>query len=431
MKRIILAIVLLIGVAAFACNGGDDGSGTPTSAPPTSPSAATGTPRPTGTTAATTATPTIAATAAPATGEIAYVLEAEGNIWLVNADGSGAHKITDGQCRQSAGPFWSRRGDKIACVSGGTNEAPQTKIFVFDLEGRTLAQVEHQAWLSGFAWSADDRHFFYGISEGDTLETARPSLIIGDTESEETVRLDDAFDPRWSPDGTRLAYMKAPGDEPAIYDLASAQTTSLPAGRRLLAWVLGGDALLVATNYQEQEFGADYEANLMNIASAAMTRVPELDNSTQFWLSRDGRTAAFLAGPAERPEGGITISILDLATRQVTPVEGAVIGYPSERIPADHIAFSPDGAYLLWVDVVALEGQRLAGTIYRSRLDGSELTQLAALNAVLFTFSPDRSRVLYFDGAAVRTAAIDGANAQTLVESADLGSPPAAWRPLP
>jgi hypothetical protein len=429
MKRIILAFVLLIGVAAFACNGGDDGGGTPTSAPPASPSAATGTPRPTGTTAATSATPTIAATEAPATGEIAYILEAEGNIWLVNADGSGAHKITDGQCKQSAGPFWSRRGDKIACVSGGTNEAPQTKIFVFDLEGRTLARAEHQAWLSGFAWSADDRHFFYGISEGDTLETARPSLIIGDAESEETVRLDDAFDPRWSPDGEQLAYLDTAGL--TNYDLTGGNTAFIGQGLRPLAWALGGRALLVATNYQEQEFGADYEANLMNIASAAMTRVPELDNSTQFWLSRDGRTAAFLAGPAERPEGGITISILDLATGGVTPVEGAVIGYPSERIPTDHIAFSPDGAYVLWVDVVALEGQRLAGTIYRSRLDGSELTQLAALNAVLFTFSPDRSRVLYFDGAAVRTAGIDGANAQTLVESADLGSPPAAWRPVP
>jgi Tol biopolymer transport system component len=169
----------------------------------------------------------------------------------------------------------------------------------------------------------------------------------------------------------------------------------------------------------------------MNLASAAMTRVPELDNSTQFWLSRDGRTAAFLAGPAERPEGGVKISILDLATGGVTPIEGAVIGYPSESIPGDHIAFSPDGSDLYWVDVVAKSDQGPAGTIYRARADGSGLTQLSVLNAILFTFSPDRNRVLYSNGSVVWTAGTDGSNAQTLIQGVDLGSPPAVWRPLP
>jgi len=432
MKRIIIALVLgLVGVGALACNGDDDGGGTPTSSPAATAPAATATPRATATAAAPTVSATPVPTAVSGAGEIAYISQEEGDIWLIDADGSGARRLTEGQCKQSGGPFWSRRGDKIACVSGGTAEAPETRIFVFDLAGRTLAQAEHKAWLAGFAWSPDDRHFAYGISEGETWETARPSLVIGDAESEATVRLEDAQDARWSPDGAQLAYLKTAGEQPAIYDVASGQTRPLAQGIRPLAWALGGKALLVAANYQQQEFGADYQANLLDLAGGQMTRVPELDNGTQFWLSRDGQAAAFLAGPAERAEGGVTISILDLTIGGATPIEGGVIGYPSERIPPDHIAFSPDGVYLYWADVVTESDQNLSGTIYRARVDGSELTELGVLSATLFTFSPDRTMVLYFDGSAVWVAGIDGSGAHSLVEAVALGWPPAVWRPGP
>jgi Tol biopolymer transport system component len=429
MKRMVfaLALALIVGVFAAACNG-DDGGEPPTSSPGATAPAATAT-LATAITPTTSATP--AATAASGADEIAYFGPNAADIWLVNADLTGSRRLTEGQCQNAAGPFWSRRGDKIACVSGGTTEAPETKISVFDLEGKTLAQAEHKAWLGGFAWSADDRHFVYTISEGDTLETSRPSLVIGDAESEATVRLEDAFDPRWSPDGTQLTYLKAPNEEPAIYNIASGQTTSLPQGIRPLAWALGGKSLLVAVNYQEEEFGATYEAYLMSVASVALTRVPELDNGTQFWLSRDGQAAAFLAGPADRAEGGVNISILDLATGGATPIEGAVIGYPSEAIPPDHIAFSPDGAYLYWIDVVAASGENLSGTIYRARADGSELTQLGTISATLFVFSPDRSKVLYSDSSAVWVASVDGTDVHSLVEDTGARWPPATWRPLP
>ena len=435
MKRTVvvvaLALTLIACVLAFACNGGD-GGGSPTPSPAataTSPPAATATPRATATAGAPTASATPAATVSSGGEQLAY---SDGqDIWLINADSSGQRKLTEGQCAQAAGPFWSRRGDKIACVSGGTEEAPHTKIAVFDLGGQTLAQPELDAWLGSFAWSADDRHFVYSIAEGDTLATSRVSLIIGDAESPATVRLEDAQDARWSPDGTQLAYLKTVGEELTIYDLAAGQDKPLGTGLRPLAWALEGKALLVAANYQQQEIGATYEASLLDPVSVETTRVPELDNGAQFWLSRDGQTAAFLAGPAERAEGGVKISVLDLATRSVTPIEGAVIGYPSERIPPDHIVFSADGAYLYWVDVVAKSDQDLTGTIYRAKSDGSGLTELGVLSATLVTFSPDRTMVLYFDGSAVWVARVDGGGARSLVEAVAVGWPPAVWRPLP
>jgi Tol biopolymer transport system component len=414
VKRIIvvLALGLIAGVLASAC--GDGGGEAPT---PSSTAAVTSSP---------------AATSSTGAGEIAYFGPEGADIWLISADGSGQRRLVEGQCQQAAGPFWSRRGDKIACASGGTEEEPQAKIAVFNLEGQIVAQAEHKAWLAGFAWSADDRHFVYTIAEGEAWETARRSLIIGDTESEATVRLEDAQDARWSPDGTQLAYLKVAGEETTIYDLASGQTRALGQGLRPLGWALGGEALLVAANFQQQEeSGVNYEVNLLNLASGAMTRVPQLDNGTQYWLSRDGQTAAFLAGPAERAEGGATISILDLAIGNVTPIAGAAIGYPSEGIPSEHIAFSADGAYLYWIDVVTRSGQDLSGTIYRARSDGSELTQLATIKATLFAFSPDRTMVLYSDGGALWVAGVDGSGARSLAEGAGVRWPPGTWRPLP
>jgi len=433
MKRIVFAVGLaaIAGLFAVACNG-DDGGGSPTPSPAAPSPVATATPKATAPAAAPTASATPTPAPSSGAGEIAYFDPEGADIWLVNADGSGQRKLTEGQCLQAAGPFWSRRGDKIACASGGTEEAPETKITVFDLEGRTLAQVERKAWLGGFAWSADDRHFVYAIAEGEARETARLSLVIGDAQSEATVLLEDAGDARWSPDGAQLAYLKAAGHELTIYDLATGQSRALGAELGPLAWALGGKALLVAANFQQQEIGAAYEANLLDVASGQMTRVPELDNGVQVWLSRGGRAAAFLSGAAQRAEGGATISILDLATRKVTAIEGAVIGYPSEGIPSDHIAFSPDGAYLYWVDVLATSGQEgLSGAIHRAKSNGSELTELGVLNATLFSFSPDRTKVLYSEGSALWVAGVDGNGARSLAEGVGVRWPPAAWRPLP
>ena len=155
MNRIVFtaALALMVGVLLGACNDDGGGSTAPSPAATASP-VATATPETTATPVAPAASATPRATTSSIAGEIAYFGPEGADIWLVSADGSDQRKLTEGQCQQAAGPFWFRRGDKIACVSGGTEEAPETKITIFDLEGQTLAVAEHEAWLWGFAWSA-------------------------------------------------------------------------------------------------------------------------------------------------------------------------------------------------------------------------------------------------------------------------------------
>lgn len=305
--------------------------------------------------------------------QIAYVGPNGADVWLINADGSGNRRLTDGQCPQAPRIFWSPRGDKIACLSGGT---PGAKLAVVDLEGRGLLELEDEAELGYSAWWGNNHNFVYTLGEPGSVWTAGATLVIADTESDATVRLDDAQNARWSPDGKQLAYVKVAGEELTVYDLASGQARALRQGLRPLAWALGGKALLVAAGFRvecEGECSASYEANLLDLASGEMTRLPDLDNGSQFWLTPDGQIAAFLAGPVERPEGGggLTIAMLDLATREVTPIEGAVIGFPGAEFPPDHMSFSADGAYLYWVDVVSGRQSGTSGTVYRARSDGS------------------------------------------------------------
>jgi hypothetical protein len=429
MKLMVIACALVFAapVLAVACNGGGG------EAPAPSP-AATATASP-----ATTASPSPAATAtAPPAGsmgegQIAYVGPDGADVWLINADGSGNRRLTQGQCPQAPRIFWSPRGDKIACVS---IQAPEAKLTVVDLEGRIMLELEHKAELGYFAWSGNNHNFVYTIGEPGSVWTASATLVIADTESGATVGLDDAQNARWSPDGGQLAYVKVVGEELTIYDLASGQARPLRRGLRPLAWALGGEALVVAAGFRVEcdgECDAYYEVNLLDLASGEMTRLPELDNGSQFWLTPDGQAATFLAGSSERPEGGLTIAILDLATHKVTSMEGAAFGFPGSEIPPDHIAFSADGAYLHWVDVVFRQSGP-SGTIYRARSDGSGLTQLATAEGSVFVFSPDRTRMLYSpdrDRQSLWVAGVDGSDAQLLVEGIRADWSRAAWRPPP
>jgi hypothetical protein len=114
-------------------------------------------------------------------------------------------------------------------------------------------------------------------------------------------------------------------------------------------------------------------------------------------------------------------------------MEGAAFGFPGSEIPPDHIAFSADGAYLHWVDVVFRQSGP-SGTIYRARSDGSGLTQLATAEGSVFVFSPDRTRMLYSpdrDRQSLWVAGVDGSDAQLLVEGIRADWSRAAWRPPP
>jgi len=98
---------------------------------------------------------------APTGGNIVYVRRFHdvmtdrqyGNLWQVNADGSGHRPLTTGKYGDSS-PRWSHDGQRIAFISdrdGGSN------IFVLYLDdGRMLQATRTPHAVSDLAWSPDD-----------------------------------------------------------------------------------------------------------------------------------------------------------------------------------------------------------------------------------------------------------------------------------
>lgn len=363
----LLVLPFLVALLA-ACGGGGGAEPTP------SPSPAVAQPSPTPE-----ATPTATPTPEPAARQLAYV-GTDGAIWLVNANGSGQTRFADVCSLQEIFPVilaWSADGDKLA-VSCQAPGAAEPSLVVLDEAGRRLAEAEG---VSVFEWSPDGRHIAYwqngAVKVLDTVQGTDLTLP------------ESANVSAWSPDGSSFAYVGNSG-EVVIYHLASREQTSLAGAiDQVMAWVLGGKALLVASNVRDCGITCLEDVSLLDLDSGELTRVPQLDNTTQFWVSPDGSKAAFLSGAAQRPEGGATISILDFATRHVTPVQDATIGFPSESVPSRQVAFSPDGTKFYWADATSEPA-----AIFRANIDGSGLTRLGSVPSIFVTLS-DEGLVAY------------------------------------
>ncbi|WP_419930290.1 hypothetical protein [Candidatus Poriferisocius sp.] len=139
------------------------------------------------------------------------VMDQATEIWVANADGSNARKLSD--IDSVYGPIWSPDGTRLAVelISRGTNHK---EIWVLDVDGTNERKITgsqsvydlskgHRAF--GFAWAPDSMSiaFIDFQEESDVLvvvdvdgSNRRQLVELGATRSA----------PVWSPDGTRIAY---------------------------------------------------------------------------------------------------------------------------------------------------------------------------------------------------------------------------------
>ena len=162
-----------------------------------------------------------------------------------------------------------------------------------------------------------------------------------------------------------------------------------------LGWARGGDALLVAANYEARRDVINtlrppaYEVSVLDLESGELvTRIPELDSGRQFWLSPDGETVALLTqGPPDAHGPGLQFA--DLRTGALTDIPGAIISNPTEGIAPSQVRFSQDGGQLYWVDSVA------PALVFMVNVDGTGLTKLAEVPTLGASLSPDLTQLAY------------------------------------
>jgi TolB protein len=132
---------------------------------------------------------------------IAYVADTFGNnpmIWLMEADGSGHRRLTEGSW-----PSWSPDGKHIVYTSGEWNDQ---QLSIMNSDG----SEPHTLGIHGAeepAWSPDgERIAFASYAGRDNSE-----IYAMDVDGSGRTRLtdipgNDHWPPTWSPDGTRIAF---------------------------------------------------------------------------------------------------------------------------------------------------------------------------------------------------------------------------------
>jgi hypothetical protein len=125
--------------------------------------------------------------------------ERNGDLMVMNADGSGTTNLTAAFTPSIAQPSWSPVGNEIAF-------AAQSRIWVTDAGGGvTPRQLQTALGAHNPSWAPDAARIAYG-----TLTEIRTIASNGAGDAPVTGGLREVWDLAWSPDGTKIAFINDP-----------------------------------------------------------------------------------------------------------------------------------------------------------------------------------------------------------------------------
>ena len=360
---------------------------------------------------------------------ITYLAESTREVWVADLRGNARRFLTEGSPCVGASALWSPTGQHLACLT----RSPEPKLFVVGLDGRVL-------WSAGrdgkVFWSPSGQHLVIEAPDeaaGEGSVVYRLFDLVGKQVGEvpaksahivtESRTIRDAGLP-WTPGGDGFAFLTRT-EEVGIYRIVDGSTLTGPKRPGIpLAWVMKGRALLFASNIRPGVMRVRYEAGLYDTVTGASERVPELDDSTEFWVSPDGQSVVLVRLGEPR---GPSLQVLDLLSRQSRPLVGSIISFGGDYIPLDLLRFSSDGARVYWFD---FDQTRF---LYRADVASGLVTVLwkpETRGGV--SFSPDGREVVYVKEVSGGPPALEAADTEQYGPiQVGPGDGPFAWRVLP
>ena len=205
---------------------------------------------------------TVANTPAPAgSGRIVFARH-DGHIYMIRPDGTGLTQLTNSRNVVDSNPVLSHDGKKIAFLrSAGTSRVG--RLHLMDTSGGFILSVTTAPpYVSSVDWSPDDRCLL--LWGGDALDFTQDTYTLS-VDGTELTKLPSALrtnsPPRFSPDGTRIAFSSA--DTPSricLSDLGGAHVTRLPSAgdRHSPSWSADGQ-LLFSSSCDSRKPGEERE----------------------------------------------------------------------------------------------------------------------------------------------------------------------------
>ncbi|HEY7207063.1 MAG TPA: lysyl oxidase family protein [Gaiellaceae bacterium] len=292
------------------------------------------------------------------------VVVRRGDLWLENADGSGARPLTDSHAAVESEPAWRRDGKAIAYTATVDGRRQLRLLDVETRRTRRLAPSNGEEWSPAYA--RDGRLAFVSTRDGaPEIETAR-----GDGAAPQPFRVSDPAlgddqpanfrDLAWSPDGTRLAYTADTSSGTAVYvDDGATQTLLRPGSRPV--WSPDG-------------------ARIAFSDPAGKVALVDTDDNLSLASKGAGVPLDWRRVPLGRPR------LPDLAQR---PPSGLVVTYSGNRYRLGFTSLVDSrGPGPLWIRATRPPGARLMNVTQLVTLAGGGVRRLPAAGHLHFTNDP-------------------------------------------
>jgi Tol biopolymer transport system component len=246
-------------------------------------------------------------------GLIAYASDQDGDfeIWLMNADGSDSHKLTDNDAMDHS-PAWSPDGDQIAFIS---NRDGNDEVYVIDADGSHVQRLTNttDASESFPAWSPDGIQISFDSDRGGDWD-----IYVMASDGSDLRRLTDSpgddWISAWSPDCSQIAFESKRDGNYEIYVMdpdgsEQKRLTINPAHDGFPSWSPDGSQIA----FISQRAG-NYEIYTMNADGSEQQRLTDhpAEDSDPAW-SPDGEWLAFFS----QREGNAEIFLMKADGSQV------------------------------------------------------------------------------------------------------------------